>query len=474
MKNIYLLTFLMFFFSCSKEDNIIKDAEPEKDPHLGCTDYRAINHSPEYTYDDNSCDYTPTSCADCDFIIEPAMSVIDNNDLKLPPGSTIGIRGGERKSLIIRNFYGTKEKPYIFINCDAQVIAADELPTIKLHTLNHVRLTGTGSSDTYGIKITGGRPFGIVAELAASNVEVDHVEISGVKGPAISARTRPVCDGSTNRGTFTQENTILHHNYIHDVGGEGFYIGGSHWHTQFPQNPDCPDLTLLEPELEGVLIYNNRVENVGQDGIQVGGAIKGCKIYNNTVINYGLKNIEIHQSGIQINPGTTGTIFSNLIKGGTGSAIFLNGFDNKVYSNIIINCARDGIHIGDRNPPEGKSYVLVNNTMYGIGELALYMNSKLSVNNVFYNNLLIGITDGLHNKLSNEVSLDIDNNMLLTTIEEAGVTKPEQGDFTPKAGSPLIDAGKNIDAYTIDVDFLLNPREKGAQVDIGAVEYPNN
>lgn len=470
MKNCLLLLTVFFFIHCNKEEIHDNKNEFEFPVLTGCTDNRANNYQDEYSYDDNSCTYTPTSCSDCDYVIEPTMSVVDNSKLNIPVGSTIGIRGGERKSLIIRNFFGTKEQPYVFINCDAQVIAGDELPTIKLHSSNHIRLTGTGSADTYGIKISKGRPFGIVAELAASNIEIDHVEITGVKGPAISARTRPVCDGSTNRGTFTQENTVLHHNYIHDVGGEGFYIGGSHWHTQFPEHPDCPDKTLLEPELKGVLIYNNIVENVGQDGIQVGGAVEDCKIYNNKVYNYGLKNITIHQSGIQINPGTTGEIFSNFIKGGTGSAIFLNGFDNKVYSNIIVNCARDGIRIGDRNPPSGKSYSILNNTMYGIGEYALYMNSKLSINNVFYNNLLVDIKLGVHNKLNNEISIDINNNMLFSSVNEAGLENPNHNDFTPTINSPLLNTGKNIDSYMIEVDNILNSRKSGTKVDIGAVE----
>ncbi|UII32736.1 right-handed parallel beta-helix repeat-containing protein [Fulvivirga ulvae] len=478
MKNIVpLLTLLIIITACGSDENVDVtryELLPKTGVLANCTDVLASNKSAGFSFDNNSCQYSSKACADCDFIVEADMQIIDNNDLKLPQGAVIGIRAGRRNSLIFRNFYGTADKPYIITNCDGQVDIADNVPAIKLHTLSHVRLTGTGSTDDYGIKVSQGSPFGIVAELAATNFEIDHVEITNVAGPAISARTRPVCDGSTNRGTFTQKNTVVHHNYIHDVEGEGFYIGGSHWHTNFPPIADCPSLVLLEPQLEGVKVYNNIVENVGQDGIQVGGAVLGCEIYNNVVINYGLKNIQVHQSGIQINPGTTGSIFSNLIKGGTGSAIFINGFANKVFSNVIVDCARDGVHIGDREPPAGKSYVVVNNTMYNVGEYAIYMNSKLSINNVFNNNLLVNITGGLHNKLNDEISLNIDNNLELMDITEADLANPDQYDFSPTDNSSLIDAGITVSDPNVLADYMLNNRKAGQSIDIGAVEYQRN
>lgn len=479
MKNfIPLLVVITMFSGCGSDDGgdgLRRELLPKTGVLASCTDVRATNTASGYAFDNNSCQYTPTACASCDYVVEPDVDLIDNDDLKLPAGSTIGIRGGVRKkALLFRNFHGTPDKPFIIINCDSKVDITAEVPAIKLHASSYLRLTGTGSSDDYGIKITYGKPFGVVAELTTTDFEIDHIEIAGAGGPGLSARTRPVCDGSMNRDTFTQRNTIIHHNYIHNVDGEGFYIGGSHWHTSSPENQDCPSVTLLEPELKGVKVYNNIVENVGQDGIQVGGAITDCEIYNNVVINYGLKNIEIHQSGLQINPGTTGNIFSNLIIGGTGSGIFINGFDMRVFSNIIVDCNKDGVHIGDREPPLGKSYKIVNNTMKNIGGYAIYMNSKLSVNNIFYNNLLVNVSQGLHNKLGSDISLTFANNTELINIDEALLKDPNNFDYTPLDDSPLIDAGHNIDDANVKADYWLNNRKKGDGIDIGAVEYQKN
>lgn len=465
-------------FGCTNGDevdpNLRYELLPKNGVLTGCTDPLATNTSNGFPYDNRSCEYAPKACADCDFVVEPGNQVVDNNDLNLPPGSVIGIRGSERNSIIFRNFHGTPDNPYLIINCDAQVIIRDELPGIKLHMLSHVRLTGTGSEDEYGIKVTQARPFGVVAELGATDFEIDHIEITNIPGPAISARTRPVCDGSTNRGNFVQRNTVIHHNYLHDVDGEGLYIGGSRWHSNFPTIDDCPNEVLLEPELHGVRVYNNIVENVGQDGIQVGSAREDCEIYNNVVINYGLKNITVHQSGIQINPGTVGKVYSNLVKGGTGMGIFLNGFDNTVYSNLIIDCNKNAIHIGDRNPPPNQSYTIVNNTLHNIQGHAIYMNSSESVNNKFYNNLLINIMSDVTNKLNSDLDLDLQNNLQYDNITEANLINPDQFNYSPRPGSELIDGGATINNNDVNTDFHLNFRKVGQSIDIGAIEVQEN
>lgn len=480
-----LLIVLVVSFSCAEEEELLVQEEPsseeqvtegddtsvtqQSDELTGCTDGLAVNRVAGASFDDNSCEYTPKACADCDYIIEPDNWIADNAKLKLPPGSVIGIKGANRGPVTIRNFHGTADQPFIFINCDGKVSVTGDVPGIKLHKSSFIRLTGTGSTDNYGIAVSNTKPFGVVAELGTTDFEIDHLEIFATKGPGISARTRPVCDGSTNRGTFVQRNTIIHHNYIHDTGGEGMYIGGSNWHTSFPSLSNCPDLVLYEPELEGVFIYNNLVVNTGQDGIQVGGAIGGAEIYNNEIRNYGLKGIEIHQSGIQINPGTTGEVYSNLIKGGTGKGIFLNGFDNAVYNNLIVDCNRDAIHIGDREPLPGKSYRIINNTMNNISGYGVISNSWESVNNIFHNNVLVNVGGEIF-KFDKDMDFNVDNNYTTTDVTELSFKDPARLDYSLLETSPLIDTGIDNEEEIIG-DYMLNAREVGARIDIGAYEY---
>lgn len=467
---IYISTVLLVAASCGSPIN--DDPNPTFATLTACLDNYAINATNDAAFSDNSCEYTPVACADCDYVLPADEVIIDNDELSLPVGSVICLGAGTRRSVIIRNFHGTSETPYIFTNCDGQSIVDEDLPAIKLHYSSHIRLTGTGSDDQYGIKIVQGRPFGVVAELGTTDFEIDHLDISGATEVAIAARTRPVCDGSTNKDTFVQRNSIIHHNYLHDVGGEGTYIGGSHWNSNFPASvSDCPDITLYEPELKGVRIYNNIVENTGKDGIQVGNAIEDCKIYNNVIINYGLQDITIHQAGIMINPGTTGEIFSNVVQGGTGNAIFLNGFDNLVYSNLILDCKKNAIHVGDREPPAGKSYRLVNNTLVNIGGNALYMNSKESVNNIFYNNLMSNVQSDITNKIGSDIDLDIDNNVIVDNLDGLSLNNIGKKDFTPTINSPLLDSGRVIDRDNLIVDLLMRKRKSGEKIDIGAFEF---
>src|SRR5690606_11465482 len=93
-------------------------------------------------------------------------------------------------------------------------------------------------------------------------------------------------DKSPERPNFTMYDIKLHDNYIHDITGEGIYLGNSFYtgtsnycgQTQYPH------------EVRGVRIYNNRMENTGWESIQVGAAVQDVEIYNNIVYYYGRAN----------------------------------------------------------------------------------------------------------------------------------------------------------------------------------------
>jgi hypothetical protein len=56
-------------------------------------------------------------------------------------------------------------------------------------------------------------------------MEVQWLEVTRTDFAGITAKSDPGCHGEYARGTFTQYNTRLHHNYIHHTGSEGFYVG---------------------------------------------------------------------------------------------------------------------------------------------------------------------------------------------------------------------------------------------------------
>ena len=468
-----LLSFLILFgTSCTSDEfevipeNAPQAPEQEAAPDAnaaqfalaGCTDERALN-SAGASFDDNSCQYTPMSSADVDYVVNPGEYKLDNNVLKLPAGSVIGIKGQDRGGVYIINFHGTPENPFTFINVDGQTTITKGDVGIKVHESSNLRITGTGSTDDYGFKITTSL-HGVQAEHGTTDYEVDHIEIGGSGATGFSARSNP--EEHTNRSNFVQKNTSIHHNYIHNTGNEGLYLGGSHWHTSWDG--------YHEPELKGVRVYNNRIENTGRDGIQVGSAVEDSEIYNNVVKNYGLNNITIHQSGLQINPGTTGKIYNNYIEGGNGHAIFLSGFGNDVYNNVIVDCKRSGFYLADREPYPNQSYRIFNNTLVNVREAAVKMQSTLSVSNVFYNNALINVGTEIIKGV--DMDIDVANNFTTSTVAEALFIDAANLDFTPTADSPLIDGGKDVSTIDIKVqaDYLFHSRTTGGGIDIGAIE----
>ena len=454
--------------SCGSDDS---GMDPESSELTGCTDTYATNFQSDATFADNSCNYTPVICSECDYVIEPDDLVLDNDELNLAPGAVICMAGMSRAPLMITNFHGNSDNPFIFTNCDGQAKfdRADNLSAIRITESSFIRLTGTGSDDNYGIQITKGAAAGIHAYSRATDLEIDHVEVTGVD-VGIWTVTRPTCDGSANNPNFTQRNTWVHHNWIHNVETEGMYLGGSKWHSGFDNN-GCPGEKLKQPDLIGVRVFNNIVEDCGWDGIQVGGAIEDCEIYNNVIKEYGLRENNNHQAGIQINPGTVGKIFANLIQGGTGSAIFLIGFDNLVYSNLIVNPNESAVHFGDREPPAGKSYRVVNNTILNATENAFNMNSKESVDNLIANNLLIDITE--EDDFNND-DIEFSNNIMVDAISDLDFVNPGDLDFTPVEGSILIDSGAVVSTDDLIVDILMRKRVSGDGIDIGAFESPEN
>ncbi|MEM9340756.1 MAG: right-handed parallel beta-helix repeat-containing protein, partial [Bacteroidota bacterium] len=445
---------------------------PLNSEFLGCTDIRASNYDASVPYSNGSCEYVAVVCSACDHVLEPDEFLLDNNELGLNPGAVIGIRGGgERTNVLIRNFNADVEggeEPFIFVNCDGKAFLKNEnsADLFAVRRSSGLRITGTGSpSDAFGFDINGGKVSGFRAYDRTDNIEVDHLEVFNTS-IGIWCVTRPTCDGSANRGNYVQENTEIHHNYVHDVQDEGFYIGGSKWLIGFDNN-GCAGEKLYQPDLIGVKVYNNRVESTGWDGIQVGGAVKDCEIHHNIIFNYGIEEQLSQQAGIMINPGTVGKIFANHVNNGTGIAIHATGFDNLIYSNLIENIKSDGVVLGDRGPFPDKSYRVVNNTFVNLEGAAFKSNSQESVNNVFYNNLMINVAE---DPRFFEKNTETSNNVVTKTSESLFLIKSSNDDYTPGMESDLLDSGFVYTREDIDIDFFSRKRNVGARLDIGAFE----
>ena len=222
----------------------------------------------------------------------------------------------------------------------------------------------------YGFVMRGARSHGVHFDEGCSDIEINNVETYeneyagmicyclclAVFGVCffnlnlflllgIVVRTYPRCDGrcgsivgkasyerNCTRGEFVQKNTGVHNNvswqylvdtssfltlgshsylptllqYVHDTPGEGLYIGTSHFYKDEIGTSMCSGETWAQPELKGVHIYNNRIEDTGRDGMQIGAAVEDVAVHHNTIKRFAYKQDYGDANAIGMNPGSTG------------------------------------------------------------------------------------------------------------------------------------------------------------------------
>ncbi|MFN6946078.1 MAG: right-handed parallel beta-helix repeat-containing protein [Cytophagaceae bacterium] len=398
------------------------------------------------------------------YTIKADEYMIDNDVLNLPAGSVIAIESGTRGPLYVKNFKGTASAPFTFINKGGKVtfqVSPTGSFSFKTDNCSHFVISGSGSSDQYGIEIAGGN-LGLSLDNMSTNFEVHNLEIHSCGFAGIMAKTDPRCDGSANKGTFTMQDIKFHHNYIHNVGGEGFYIGNS-FYSGWTGNKSCSGTELHPHDIHGVRLHDNIVKQTGWDGIQVGCASADAEIYNNLIEDYGMEGVPVHSNGIQLGEGTTGKCYNNIIKNGKGHGIILLGLGgNEIYNNLIINPNR-GVFADSRVTNSGTDFAFYNNTIVNPTQEGFLIYSNITQNK-FYNNIVTGADVAI--KYGNGASGDERNNFH-GSAQDAGFVSAT--DFRLAPGSKCIDQGITVDVFNFDLDKKRRPA--GGAFDIGAYEF---
>ncbi len=149
------------------------------------------------------------------------------------------------------------------------------------------------SSEDNGLTVNGG----------ATRFEIDHVEISDGGFAGVMIKSKP--------DSKDMEDFHLHHLYIHDVGGEGMYLGST---ESDPQH-----------QLNGIRVEHCAVLRTGAEALQAGQLGPGC-IFRHNVLWGGmdwLSPFGFHQDhGVQLAIRNGGIIFENNIILGAGNAFF--------------------------------------------------------------------------------------------------------------------------------------------------------
>lgn len=329
-------------------------------------------------------------CSDCDYVVREHTT--DGKILNILPGQVVCLSSSiSYKNLVFRNINGSPNMPVIIKNCGGTVkLYATTSFGLKFEQSKHFKLLGDGGPDQYGIVVTTEKGFYITMEKFSTDFEIANVEAAGSlpKGigdnagfAGIGVKTSPYqdCDRFTDpqRKAWVMKNIKIHDNYIHDTGGEGMYIG--HGFYTGRKEPQCPTITYSHA-IKNITIYNNRIENIGYDGIQIKNANENVLVYQNLIRNYGTRNESAHNEGLFIGEGSTGSYYGNIIDTGSGNGIQLQGLGNiTISNNLILNAGENGIYCASgkyvERFPDG-FFRFTRNTIFSSSQFAF----------VFYNN----------------------------------------------------------------------------------------
>jgi hypothetical protein len=306
-----------------------------------------------------------------------------------------------------------------------------------------------------------------VGELS-SDIEVDHVEAYEAGFAGFNVKTEPRCDGSANLGTFVMYNSRLHHNYIHDTGGEGIYFGSTGYGGR-EYTCDGVKKLLYPHEHHGADIHDNIIEDTDWDGAQIGVTPKDCAFYRNSVQRVGLAGVQYQQQGLQIGGASACEVWGNVLMDGPTNGVFVLGAgDTRVYNNLIVGFAEHGIYANDQGLDLQAKYRFAFNTIVGSGQSGLTVfGGKLGPGYAFSNAVVGPAPIAIGGDVLDFVEMA---NQTADAADMLGFVDPANRDFHLLADSPLRDAGVAAPELMLGEDLEGTPRDDGMP-DVGALEF---
>ena len=442
----------------------------------------------------------------CDYTMSTYQGSFNGVTAGIQPGDTICLDATVNYSKMQwSDVIGTEQDPVTIKNCGGQAyINSIHLGGSgygwRFYNSSFIKIKGDGDPQhQYGIKVSTTEGFYISMERRSTNIEIANVEIAGLHTvtptsdhnafAGIGIKTKPTCDGLSNQDTWTMYDISVHDNYIHDVGGEGLYIG--HGFYEGRPDTDCPLVNgeapiLKSHSIKGLRVFNNLVENTGYDGIQVKNADEDARIHHNVIRNYGLKENGNHDEGLFIGDGSEAYIYNNWVDNGPGvkkgHGIKLNGFGNsRVYNNVVVNYGADAfpsgqvVYTGKRNSSiylnnnpyynnnyEG-TFKIYNNTFVGAQHYAIEAYTSQAIE--LKNNIFTGYDR--QSSISSTAVTDL-SNIFNPDITALNFVDAANQDFRLLATSTAVNNGVNTRAVVNDdYDGLLR---RDGNTDIGAYE----
>lgn len=433
--------------------------------------------------DDDAKVFPIFSCEDCDYIVNTHET--NGADLNFKAGSIVCLKTGETYSnLLFSDIVGEPNNPIIIRNCDGvAVISSTQSFGVKFTGSKHFKLLGDGGNSEFGIKISTTQGFYLSMEQLTTNFEIAQVEISGNMSNGIGAgagfagigvKTSPyqACDlfADPTRTAWVMENIIIRNNYIHDVGGEGMYIG--HGFYTGRQENGCSVVTYSH-SITGLRVFDNLIERTGYDGVQIKNADKDCEVYNNIIIDYGQLGESAHNEGLFLGEGVTGKFYNNVIMNGTGNGIQFQGMGNvDIYGNLVSGAGESGFfgaHGAYVYRIPGGYFNIINNTFVNSGKFGFVFYNEDGGIKRNVNNIIAGAGEALN---PNGADMVVEGNLLAESPAEIGFVDLKNNDYQLKSASPAVDKGVDVSTFIdISQDMLGTSRPQGNAIDVGAIEF---
>ena len=392
----------------------------------------------------------------CDVVLHGAARKVVNAG---SPGQTICLDadGGTITDLSISNLVGTAAQPITVRSCDGTltVTGGTGSTAVPIDTVTHLRLTNLNVRGSWP---DAGSTYSVAVWVSgcSEDLELDHLDVSGTSYTAIRD---PLDDHAACR---VRRGYRIHHNFIHDLGGEGMFIG---------INSEAPANTL-----EDVEISHNQIERSGMQGIKTGNVVAGLSIHDNLILFAGHQHIASEDTGIPLGPREHGEVFNNVVFRPTSWCVHNNSLGVRVFNNLLIGCGDRGVVYGGIFT-EPRTIFVAHNTFVGPMEEGVTNWSQGPLTGVITNNLAVGFSAGKKlTGVTNSAEWHVGPGLTLadldggfeSVLDAVNGTTATLAAFRLTAGSPARHLGEALPTVTLDAEGNLRDT---AMPDLGAHEF---
>lgn len=406
--------------------------------------------------------------------------------LNVQPGDTLCIAAGDYDYIYFNNLQGTAAKPIIIQNCGGLVRvgvrSTSSNGAFVLSRSKHFKIEGTGTPgleygfDVNGTNAKGNIMYGFFLGDGDTDYELHNVYVHDC-GTFVQAKTIQQCKHPEwLEGSFVMRNVKIYHLKCRNAAWEGFYIGNTHY--LFSEG-GCKD--MKSHHIENLQVYDNDLENMGSDAIQISMADMGNNlVHHNRVVNYGTSKNAAHGYGILSGGGSTLRIYNNRVDKGynCGVQIFGSGI-NYVYNNVISNIEYEGINVTDKLQFQPATGYIYNNTVFNTDVNAVKIYADLTtVGHKVYNNLVIAKgtrydypQSGFYIRGARPIKFDAAGNLSYTDISQASFQDAGSGNVHLTGKSGAVNHGRDMKDLDLTIDMDNHSRPYGGKYDVGAYEY---